>query len=840
MKPRCIQTVQAAAQAAGRRALTAGELQGLEDRLRATMRRLAGTEKDWQAKTADERMLMAAQVAMEDIRVEADRKVRNAQLQVLKTAATEERIESLLGLYSETSRSKALARDMVNADHDIAGLRQATFSRLIDLMDAVKSGEGASAGRRVSMWLFDAENPAMSHDLAREIYRQADGSTGNKVAQEGAKAYLQVAEEYRQRFNAAGGDVGKLPEGYLPPPWDAARVRKAGADGFAQKVAAHVNRDRMLNEDGSRMSDGQVLDLLRAAHETIATEGLNKTEPGAFRGDGARANKGSASRVIHLKDGDSWLAVAAEFGRGSMYEAISSHVGVAARDIVLLESYGPNPEAQMRLQFDLAARADGGKLQRVGFGVGIFRASPEGVWRMLNGSASTPASDLAASWGQHLRNIQALKLAGTFLKAFPDFATYMVSTGYNKLPYWEALANLKNVASDADTRQFAAMHGLMAESASRALERYAGDHIRQNWSGRMANSQMRLTLLNAWTDWLKTAFGLTKMSALGRMALQDWHALTQWDRVHLERAGVTEADWVTVRAAQLEEHNGAPMLTPDSIAATGHDNAAQVAGKVLGIIQDEASYAVVSPDLMTRTASTWGGMQAGTGPGELARATMQFKSFPMAMITRHFRRMLDAPVVTDGSAPILANRMAYMGTLLLSTTALGAISLQATQIAQGKDPIDMTGEHAAKFWGQAFAIGGGAGFYGDLLTRDTSSDRSSWDTVGRVFGGPVVGDVADLFALTKGNFDQAAAGKQTHAGAEAFRFARSHLPYINVWYAKAALDHAGLHALQEHLSPGYLSKMQARARKEWHQGFWWGPRSDVPDRAPELGRAFGE
>jgi hypothetical protein len=33
------------------------------------------------------------------------------------------------------------------------------MGRLMDLIDAVKSGEGATAGRRFAMFLFDADNP---------------------------------------------------------------------------------------------------------------------------------------------------------------------------------------------------------------------------------------------------------------------------------------------------------------------------------------------------------------------------------------------------------------------------------------------------------------------------------------------------------------------------------------------------------------------------------------------------------------------------------------------------------------------------------------------------------
>jgi hypothetical protein len=104
---------------------------------------------------------------------------------------------------------------------------------------------------------------------------------------------------------------------------------------------------------------------------------------------------------------------------------------------------------------------------------------------------------------------------------------------------------------------------------------------------------------------------------------------------------------------------------------------------------------------------------------------MQFKSFPIAMVSRHWRRMLDMPRFRDGSAPVLGNRAVYGGALLLTTTALGAIALQAKQITSGKDPIDMHGEHAVKFWLKAFAQGGGLSIVGDMLLNDPGIRRAT-------------------------------------------------------------------------------------------------------------------
>lgn len=819
MNPKCIKQV---TQAAGR-ALTNAEIKGIDDRLNATMRRLASSDPDWQSYPPDARVQIAAQQAMADMKAEAARKVENAQRQVLKTLETGQRIAGLRQNMN-SGQSRALVEDLNNVSLYADGIKKQYSSDLLDLVEATGSTQGASTGRKVLQFLFDADNPTMTRDLVNEIFGNGSGLSGNKLAQAGAKAWLKTIESMRMRFNGAGGDVGKLDYGYLPQPHDNARIRAAGADGWAQKTIKLLDRKKYLNEDGSRMTDAQVLDLLRTAHETLATDGLNKQTPGAFRGSGAKANRGSDSRVLHFKDGQAYLDYNAAYGRGSMYDAMIGHVGGMARNIAMVEQMGPNPAQQFRLQIDLAERADNG-IKR------SFGNKPQAYWDLLNGNTGTPDSARLAAFGQHTRNVQTFsKLGGAVISSITDMATMLVTTGYNKLSYWDMLKNTMT-AGGADAKEFANMHGMIAESMINDLNRWQGENIANNWSGRLANSTMKLSLMNAWTDTMRRGFSLTMMAGLGKLSKVEWSKLTEWDRSHLGRKGITEADWEVVRAAQLDGYRGQAMLTPEAIAASGHPDAAQVTSKILGFITDESEYAVMNPDLATRAVQTWGGQQAGTGVGELARLAMQFKSFPMAMISRHWRRILESKSSMDG-APAIANKAAYSAALLVSGTILGAIAFQTKQMVQGKDPVDMD---TPKFWTRAIAQGGGAGFLGDILLGDTTQDRGQLDSLGRLALGPSFGSLADLYELTKGNADEVIAGKDTHIGAEALRFTKGHAPYVSLWYGKAAFDHMILHSIQENLSPGYLDRQKNKAYKDWEQEWWWQPGEALPERAPMLG-----
>lgn len=824
MKPQCVAAVNAAA---GRQ-LTDAQLKAIEDRIDSAARQLAREQRGaWTAKPQDARLLEAAQRAQQDIQAEAARKVANAQRQVLATASTEERVATMQRLYKGSGRSQALIREMGATTWYINGVKNEAVSGLMDAVKALTDSSGQGLGRRVLMYFFDAENPVMTRDFVTEIFAQGKGGTGNVHAVAGAKAWLETIEGMRQRFNAAGGDVGRLEYGYLPQPHDTARVRGAGRDAYASKVLPLLDRQRYLREDGSLMNDGEVRQFLEKSWDTISTDGLNKQVPGQFRSAGARANAGSESRQIHFKDGDAYLAYMRDFGAGSMYDGMIGHIGGMAKDIGLVERYGPNPNAQMRLQIDIAKKVDGGLKRMDG-------NTPEAYWNVVSGAAGSPESAKLAQIGQTVRNIQVFgKLAGALLSSVTDLGTYMVTTGYNRLNYFDALTNIGRTLG-GDTKEFLNSHAIIAESMISDMNRWSGDNVGNNWSGRLSNATMKLSLLNMWTDTLRRAFSLTMMQGLGRMSKTRWADLTEWDRTHLQRKGLTEADWDVVTQAQLTPFRGMDHLTPEAIAATGHERAQEVISKVLGLITDESEYAVLNPDLATKTIQSWGGVQAGTVKGELIRSVMQFKSFPIAMITRHWRRAFDAPQGLDG-APPLANRLAYAAALGVSLTGLGAIAFQNKQLVSGRDPIDMT---TAKFWGKAFLQGGGAGFLGDILFRDSTDDRAPQQGLFELLG-PSAGSVAQLYELTKGNIDEARAGKDTHAGAEALQFARGHLPFVGLWYAKRGLDAMFLHQLQENLSPGYLARQKARARKDWNQGMYWEPGQALPQRAPDFSQITG-
>lgn len=837
----CVKQVQAAA---GGRKLSESKIQAIDDAISGKMRELARRDpQGWQAKTKDQRITEAAQAAMDDITAAAQRKEMLAGMQAVKVAETQSRIAEMKKASAmKVTQSQALVRDIQNSQNYVAAVHDDAVSGLGDMLDAAGNKDGTGTLRNLGMRIFNLDNPAMTADVVREVFKNADGSTGNRVAQAGARAWLDTIEKMRVRFNAAGGDVGRLDYGYIGQAHDTVKIQNVTPEQWADKVLPLVDRQRYLNEDGSMMNTAQVKQILVAAHATLASEGANKVEPGQFKGTGARANSGSEHRVLHFKDGDAWMEYMKDFGEGSLYDSMMGHIGSMARNIGLVERYGPNPEQTFRVQSDIAQRADGvGTKKNRSFG-----NTPEAYWNILSGKTSSPENAFIAQAGQDVRNLQtAAKLGGAVITSLTDVGTIAATLHYDRLPYFDMLKNLgRNL--DKDHRQFLQAHGVIAESLTSSMNRWTGDHMTNGLTGRVANSVMKLSFMNAWTDGLRSAFSATMMQGFARKVGKEWSKLDEWDRFLMTRKGITEEDWNIISKAEPTERDGAKYLTRDSILATG-DGAQVAATKWLAFVSDEAQFAIINPDMATRAIATGGGMPAGTLRGEAMRSFMQFKSFPTAMITRHWGRLFDTPQGMEGAPAgfgaqtergAAINRMAVMAGLNVSLMMLGAIVLQEKAILAGKDPYDMT---EPKFWAKALGQGGGLGYVGDFITKDPTEQRgSNFEQAGGVVLGPAGGAVAGLAGdLVLTNMWEATKGKDTHAAAEALRWTNSQVPYVGLWQVRGMWDHYFLHNAQEAANPGYISRMRSRAMKDWNQDYWWGPGDYSPDRLPDIGKAFG-
>lgn len=823
MRQECINAVQ---QAAARR-LTQQEIQNIEDRIYRNMRQLARNDPaSWRVLTDAERLRRAGQLAADELKNEAALKKRRVAL----TIAARQRLDNFINSYQgRDGKLEALNRTIAfHADGKSNFL-------------SVESRGKATRDYALSQIqeAFEAVDPRFFHLFEDEasvrdlVYEMRGQDTGNVRAKKGAKAWADVTELLRRRFNDAGGDIGYLENWGVPQHHSMEKVGRVSRDKWVSDVIGKLDRKYYIREDGQLMSDAELTTFLGEAYNTIATGGLNKLSDSGMRLSGSRANRGNASRQIHFKDADSYMEYQRDYGDRSLWEVMVGHLEGISKDIALVETYGPNPDHVFRSVLDEVTAKEAtdtpqntGRIKRIA-------NSTENLYNFISGKTQPIANPHIARWSDNIRNwMVASRLGSALLASFSDLGTMYLSAKVANLPMNKLFTNQLEAMNPANRTELARARraGLAMESLLGSVNRWAMDNMGPSVSRWAATAVMRASGLTAWTDAHKRAYGVTMMGSLGEVVgrTPDLRSLDDNDFRILKSKGITEQDFSVWKLAQQEDwgNGNTTMLTPESIMRIP-DAALQHIGppervrfeamrRLLGAVSEEVDMAVITPGAREQVL-TGGGLQRGTWKGELTRSVFLFKSFPISVVMRHWTRAMGMPSA--------GGRAAYIATFLASTTILGALSQQLNDMASGRNPRDMTGEDAGKFWLGALLKGGGLGLYGDFLLSDHT--RYGGGALASMLG-PVAGLVDDVVKLGQGIPLNAVEGKPEQTGGDLVKLGKGLIPGANLWYAKAALDHMIFNQMQEYFSPGYLRKVEQRSKKNFNQTYWWRPQDTLP------------
>lgn len=824
MRQECINAVQ---QAASRR-LTQQEIKNIEDRIYRNMRQLARNDPaSWRAMTDAERLRRAGQLAANELTNEAALKKRRVAL----TIAARQRLDAFIKTYQgKDGKLEALNRTIAfHADGKSNFLSVESRSKATRDYALSQIQEAFEAVDPRFFHLFEDE--ASVRDL---VYEMRGQDTGNVRAKKGAKAWAGVTELLRQRFNDAGGDIGYLENWGIPQHHSMEKVGRVPQDKWVSDVIGKLDRKYYIKDDGQLMSDAELTTFLGEAYNTIATGGLNKLSDTGMRISGARSNRGNASRQIHFKDADSYLEYQREYGDRSLWEVMVGHLEGISKDIALVETYGPNPDHVFRSILDeVTAEQATANPERTGR-IKRLANSTENLYNFIAGKTQPIANPHIARWSDNIRNwMVASRLGSALLASFSDLGTMYMSAKVANIPMNRLFMNQLEAMNPANRTELARARraGLAMESLLGSVNRWAMDNMGPSVSRWAATAVMRASGLTAWTDAHKRAYGVTMMGSLGEVVSRapDLRSLDDSDFRILKSKGITEQDFSVWKLAQQEDwgNGNTTMLTPESImripdAAVMHLGLPErvrfeAMRRLLAAVSEEVDMAVITPGAREQLL-TGGGLQRGTWKGELTRSVFLFKSFPISVVLRHWTRAMGMPSA--------GGRAAYIAAFLASTTMLGALSQQLNDLASGRNPREMTGKDAGKFWLGALLKGGGLGLYGDFLLSDHT--RYGGGALASMLG-PVAGLVDDVVKLAQGIPLNAVEGKPEQTGGDLVKLGKGLIPGANLWYAKAALDHMIFNQLQEYFSPGYLRKMEQRSKKEFNQTYWWRPQDVTPE-----------
>lgn len=716
-------------------------------------------------------------------------------------------------------------------------------------------------------------DPEGSKALVKELWGE---DSGNPMAKKAAEGLRTVIERQVKEYQSIHGLLNAR-EDYHHPQYTSPRLaRKMGQQGYVEFVMNNklLDRSKYSNEDGTPMTDAQLVKFLEESWKSQALDGLGKKKKDADgkskpsgMGTGAMGNQRGARRQLFFKDSDAWMKYHEALGEKDMYSVMLDHVDGLSSDIATINVLTHNPQAFFKSMIDDATEADAaaykgdtppnGAVEKVL--TSIFGAKApdlvkdhqklQDALNYLIGGMDRPSETRLARFFRGLRNYNVHRLLGSLpASMLPDQATMVAVGRQNGMALkliWQGQAQY---AKDKSFRANLRAMGLGLDVYGQELSRLGERDGAVGKTGWLASATHRLSGATAINNMERSVmeFGLTSLWARvvkDAPTMADLHP--QDHRVLLSK-GLTEADWQVWRLAEPDELDGERLLTPKSIDAIPDEKLAHLGDpekvrqeailKLYGALDGEVNSAILNPSAEgSFELKTLGGrLDPNSDAGEVIKTIMQFKSFPWEYYKRHSQRVQ----METGAL----NKGLYLGGTMFMSTMLGGASIGLLAMAKGQDPEDIT-EDPGGYGLRAFLKGGGLGFWGDLLLTPDQAGRDSLMSL----LGPGVGDLSTVIGLAKDAYiDLPAADDEADAqrirdgmAKQAIRLVKSYAPFQNLWQIRTFYDRWLFDQAQEAANPGAMDRMKQRAAQRGTT-YWWQPGEVMPDRAPALGKAVGE
>lgn len=659
-----------------------------------------------------------------------------------------------------------------------------------------------------------------------------------------ADSLASVFDDVRTTFNRNGGNVKKLDDWGMPTSHDQQKVALAGSKKWVDSIIDKVNRNKYVNEDGTLMSDVELKELLSEAYKTISTGGANKslagdTSPSPIGGRAKMANRHQESRVIHFKDGQSWLEYQKDFGtyhQSGLHQVVDNHVKRMSGEIAMMQSFGTNPkyvfDELLKKSVDLELVKETNALNHGKIAAQKKRA--ESIYEYMDASVQPIDNSFGNIMGGLRALMTASKLGSATLTTISDHANMKRIANMNGMSYSRSIMPefTKQLASGNHQKEAISM-GLGINEMIGSMMRFGdADMISSaTKSGRfnasmqsVASMVMKASGLNATTAAAKRAFSLVHMHKIADMTRsKQWSELGEHDLKMFKGNGIKEEDWNLWRdLTPSKRENGEMVLTQNDFFSAPDDvikkylhpdrqsdkyvlNARyDFAHRYMNHIFSEEGVAIIDSGARERSLTQFG--QAGTFQGELGRTLFQFKAYPMGYLMRMGGRAFAQDDITS--------RATFLISLLAYQTIAGGMVAQLQNIANGKQPEPV---FTTDFFLKSVLKGGGFSFLGDLMSAMS-------DPTGRGMGdfvaGPLIGSAFKLGMLFTGIGNNIIEGKESTRGMEIANAIKSNIPFQNLWYTKLVIDRMLYSKMQNMIDPDYLRRTQTRMENLGNQ-YWW-------------------
>ena len=684
----------------------------------------------------------------------------------------------------------------------------------------------------------DAWNQFTKGDFDLELKKAMKGEiVGVGMVKEIAQILKNSQAEWRQRLNDLGANIGELDD------WITKTTHNTEKMGNASNRSKIVGDNRVAWREFIRgrldlprtfagVTDPMKIDeILDGIYDSLmANDHLKHGGTNSIYGSRNIGNRLNASRVLHFKDAEARHEYDRMFGEPSLKESVLENLSNSSRNIALMQELGVNPQATFEKVLALLRKKY--KSENPKFLDKLKFENFKNEFAEIDGSINGIADATLAKVGMTIRALQSMgKLGFAAVTSIGDLAQYMSTTNFQGRGFLSGFREAIN--SLFKTQDQAAMSVLSVTSNSVAgsfqANKYGASMDTWGTMGKLQNMFFKYNSLNRWISSLKSGMTVGLAHHYGMLADTKFLDLSARERNLITLYGIDEGKWNMLRSIKTLDVETRRYLTAEGVNEISDNAIKSYVGRKISqreirnfkkdlemtwrnVLVDQAMHGTPEPDAAVRAFMNQG-QKKGTGAGEGLRFIGQFKSFPMTI----WKKIIGREMKSYGKEVLEETpfaRVTGLTSLMLLSTVFGYIAMSTKDILRGRSPRDPEKKEVLI---QALIQGGGLGIYGDFIVGELQNEYGggTFDS----FMGPTAGDITKMVSMIKSIME----GDALKTGKKFQQFAEGNIPFLNMYYSKAAYDYIIGYQIKEFLDPGFFARMENKHQEKRGQSYFLKP-----------------
>lgn len=695
--------------------------------------------------------------------------------------------------------------------------------------------------------------------LSRELWSinnsegKAPSVTGNKQIYELAKLMDKWQWVVNSEMNLYGAVI-KRTEGFISSQThDPSLLRAAGRDkdasyeAWSDVILRNADLDRVF---GTRDA-AKIKQMLKDVHENLYNGYFGRTphddlvaQNTNFTLAGSLADRLSKRRLIHFATPEGFHEYNTLFGKGSVTQNFLHRMEMGARQVALMQEFGPNPSDAyrkiVRITQEAASKLADSAKQMDRYSTLRVREdlSADPNWLQATGAANERPGSSIYDGVETLRTLtKAAALGGSGVAShIIDPAQMAMVMHLNGIPWPQAMFNsmFKKWVPGAITKEqkaYLKSLGFISELEAGYLVRGMSESNQYSrWAHKVAGWVFKWNGLDRSTLNSKRVLALELSRLLATNADSAHSALPVRLQEALARHRIGQLEWDILRKLPTEKVGDENLVDPARVFDL--DDAALAAfarqeklgmeprdihrlknelwARFAGYLHDEANIAVgnVGPEVRKWI---YGSTFRGTPEGTVARLIGDLKSFPLGVVSN----LVGREFLRKGHSNIAQGMMKsgwqpykHVAMFAAQATVLGYLSWSAKEMLRGRTPpplVDDRGRFRVDNVMGAMMRGGAMGILGDFFLSEY--DQRSRGLLAQL-AGPTLGMLETVYAAGSKFKTSTVEGEPSIPITELMRIGEGVTPGISIPWIKVIVNHLFYYSLQEMLKPGMFQRQR--------------------------------